>query len=237
MPPERSVPALVRDFWPVVLVLALCPVVALLAPGPAAPVAHIRSLIDAERSLGLLFEPSMHRWAVAHPPLIAIGQGLYVAAHIPILLAVLIWIWVARRPAFGFVRDAFVATQGLALAGYELFPTAPPRMVPGLGYEDVAAAGRHGIEALVMSPYAAVPSGHAAFSLLVAGSVATLARRPAVRVLALLYPLLVMTEIFYTGNHLWLDAAAGATAAATGTAVALAVRRSPLARVSVQPEG
>ncbi|MEA2310072.1 MAG: hypothetical protein QOE28_40 [Solirubrobacteraceae bacterium] len=224
---ERSWAAAVRDFWPVAFVLALCPVVSLLAPGPAEPVARMHSLIDAERSLGLLFEPAMHRWTSAHPPLLAAGQVAYVAAHVPVLLAVLLWIWLTRRHAFALVRNAFVATQSIALAGYLLFPTAPPRMIPGLGYEDVATTGTHGLERLAMSPYAAMPSGHAAFALLVAGSVFALARSRAVRAAALVYPLVVFSEIVATGNHLWLDAAAGAAVAAAGVAIALAIAQAP----------
>jgi hypothetical protein len=50
-----------------VAVLALCPVVAALAPAPGVPVSHIRTLIGAERSLGLFFEPSLHRRQRASP--------------------------------------------------------------------------------------------------------------------------------------------------------------------------
>src|SRR2546423_11142580 len=110
-------------------------------------------------------------------------------------------------------------------------------MVAGLGCEEVATAGRHGIEALVMSPYAAVPSGHAAFALLVAGTGYALAGTRRGRTIALLYPLIVLTEIVATGNHLWLDAVFGACAAGAGTAVALARHRLPRASVAVQADG
>ena len=87
---ERSWGRAWRDFAPVAAVLALCPVVALLAPGPAVPLSHIRALVDEERALGLFFEPSLHRWAAAHPPLLLGGQIGYVVAHVPVLLSVLV---------------------------------------------------------------------------------------------------------------------------------------------------
>jgi hypothetical protein len=234
---ERSWGRAWRDFAPVAAVLALCPVVALLAPGPAVPLSHIRALVDEERALGLFFEPSLHRWAAAHPPLLLGGQIGYVVAHVPVLLSVLVWVWVARPAAFRLVRDAFVATQAIALLGYLLVPTAPPRMIAGLGYEDVASLGTHGIERLLMSPYAAMPSGHAAFALLVAGTVFTLARPWPVRALALLYPLGVLAEIMATGNHIWLDALGGTVTAAAGFAIAKAVQRAPRLQVAPQIEG
>jgi membrane-associated phospholipid phosphatase len=93
--------------------------------------------------------------------------------------------------------------------------------VPSLGF-DAASAG---FERLAMSPYAAMPSGHAAFSLIAAGTVAVLARRRIVRLAALLYPPAVLLEIVATGNHFWLDAAAGAAAAAAGFAMAQGIDR------------
>jgi hypothetical protein len=218
-------------------VLALCPVVAVLAPGPAVPLSHMRTLVDAERSLGLFFEPSMHQWVVARPPLLLAGQIGYVTAHVPVLLSVLLWVWIARRAAFRLARDAVVATQAIALLGYVLVPTAPPRMIAGLGYDDVASLGTHGIERLLMSPYAAMPSGHVAFALLVAGLIYKLARPWPVRVLALLYPLGVLAEIMATGNHIWLDALGGAFTALAGFAMAKTARPAPPVQVAPQIEG
>ena len=226
-----------RDFAPVAVVLALCPVVAAFVPDPSEPLAHMRGLVDAERSLGLFVEPSMHRWVAARPPLLLIGQIGYVVAHLPVALSVLAWVWFARPAAFRLARDAFVATQAIALVGYVVVPTAPPRMIPGLGYADVASLGQHGIERLLMSPYAAMPSAHAAFALIVAGIVYTLARPWPVRALALLYPVAVLVEIMATGNHIWLDALGGAAAAAAGYAAAKAARRAPRLQVASQIEG
>jgi len=221
MPADRTWARAARDAWPIVAVLALCPIVAALAPGPAGPLARIRELIEDERSLGLFFEPSVHAWAAAHPPLLGIAQFAYVGVHLPVVLGVLTWTWLARPRVFPLARNTFVCTQALATLGYVLVPTAPPRMVPEAGYgADLLSTGQHGFERLAMSPYAAMPSGHAAFALIAAGIVATQARSKAVRLAALAYPMIVLAEIMATGNHLWLDAVAGATVAAAGFALA-----------------
>jgi hypothetical protein len=215
MAPNRS---WARDAVPVVLALALSPLVAALAPGPAAPLAHVRELVRVERSLGLLFEPAVHRWAAAHQPLQALGDFAYVGVHLPVTLGVLVWVWLRRPRAFALVRDTFVATQALCALGYVLLPTAPPRMIPGLGDGSAAVSG---FDRLFQSPYAAMPSGHVAFALVVSAAVARLARTRTARALALLYPAAVVAEIVATGNHLWLDAVGGALAAALGFALAL----------------
>jgi hypothetical protein len=225
MPTERTPARAARDAAPVVVALALCPLVAALAPGPATPLAHMRALIGAERSLGLFFEPSVHGWVAAHPPLLGAAQLAYVGVHLPVMLGVLAWVWLARPRAFQFARNTFVATQVLAVIGYVLVPTAPPRMVAGLGLGAVET-GQHGIERLAQSPYAAMPSGHVAFALVAAGIVFTLARSRLVRAAALAYPVAVLAEIVATGNHIWLDAAGGAAVAALGVALA-SVRGAP----------
>jgi len=232
--PARSWGRVWRDFAPVAAVFALCPLVAAFAPEPTAPLAHIRALVDAEQSLGLFFEASLHRWVAHHPPLLLDAQIAYVAAHIPVLVGVLAWVWLARPAAFRLARDVVVATQAIAVLGYVLVPTAPPRMLAGLGYEDVASLGTHGVERLLMTPYAAMPSAHAAMALVVAGIVFTLARPWPVRALAVAYPVAVVAETLATGNHIWLDALAGAATAAAGYAVAAARRYRSNVTVPVQ---
>jgi hypothetical protein len=219
---ERSWRQAARDAAPVALVLALCPLVAAIAPGPAVPVERAADLIAVERSLGLFFEPAVHAWFAARPRLMGAADFGYAAIHLPVLLGVLAWVWTARPTAFRRVRNTFVATQVLLVAGYALVPTAPPRMVASLQYGS-AGTGLTGLDRLAMSPYAAMPSGHAAFSLLVAGIVVALSRRRLVQAIAVLYPVAVGVEIVGTGNHIWLDAIAGAAAAAVGFAVVSAI--------------
>jgi hypothetical protein len=213
----------VRDAAPIAFVLALCPVVAATAPGPAVPLARAQRLIGLERSWGMFFEPAVHRWTAARPDIMRIADLGYATVHLPVMLGVLAWIWVARPGAFRLARRTFVLAQTLIVAGYVLAPTAPPRMVPSVGYDDAVGGGLTGLDRLAMSPYAAMPSGHAAFAVIAAGCVVALTRRPLVRLAALAYPFAVLLEIVATGNHIWLDAAAGAAAAAVAFALARAV--------------
>jgi hypothetical protein len=213
----------VRDAAPVAFVLALCPVVAALAPGPAVPLARAQRLIGLERSWGLFFEPGVHRWTAARPDLMRVADVAYAGVHLPVMLGVLAWIWVARARAFRLARRTFVLAQALIVAGYVLAPTAPPRMVPSVGYGDAIGGGLTGLDRLAMSPYAAMPSGHAAFAVIAAGCLVALSRRPVVRLAALAYPFAVLLEIVATGNHIWLDAAAGTAAAAVAFGLARAI--------------
>src|SRR4051794_22867773 len=136
VPAERRWARSARDAGPALLALALSPVVAALAPGPERPLARMRRLIDMERRLGLFFEPTVHAWFDTRPPLMGALRLTYIVAHVPGTLGVLAWTRRAHPQAFPLARDAFAATQALAVIGYVLAPTAPPRMISGLGFDD-----------------------------------------------------------------------------------------------------
>src|SRR4029079_14715104 len=96
---------------------------------------------------------------------------------------------------------------------YVLYPPAPPRLA-GLGFADTVTE-KAGInmssDALgsLYNPFAAVPSLHFGYALLVGVAVATLARRRWVRILGAAYPPFMLLTIVATGNHFLFDAAAG----------------------------
>src|SRR3954449_13596287 len=80
-----------RDAAPALFALALSPVVAAVAPGSERPLARMRGLIDMERRLGVVLDPTVHAWFCARPPLLRALRLTYVAAHVPVALGVLAW--------------------------------------------------------------------------------------------------------------------------------------------------
>ncbi len=221
-----------RDALPVLAVFAACPVVALLAPhDPTVALARGRELVHLERSLGVLLEPAANRWAAAHGLLFAVLTWAYLLVHVPATVGALVWTWLERRSAFARGCLALVLCQALVVAGYLVAPTAPPHMLGELGMRTGLGASdgeRAGLAGLLQSPYAAVPSGHVAFAVVAAWVVASAARPLAVRLLAVLYPVVVVVVVVLTGNHLLADVALGAGAALGAvTTATLAVRLRP----------
>ena len=216
--------------------LALCPLAAQLIGGNAAgPVARADALIDAERALGLYVEPAVHAWAVGHRELLTTASVFYVLAHVPVAGWALIWTWFLRRDRFRLVRDTFLWTQALLVVVYLLVPVAPPRLVPGAGYTDTLT-GLWGKELadsahVLQSPYAAVPSGHVAFALIVSGVFARLGDRAWLRAFGWAYAPVVVAVTVITANHLLLDAVAAAVVVAC--ALGLAARARTCAHASL----
>ena len=178
---------------------------------------NARTLVDAERALGLFFEPGLQAWAEGQEWLLTFSSWMYVNSHFVITTTFLIWLYIARNHAFYFVRNMFMVGMGLALVGYMAYPTAPPRFLPEWGFSD-SVAGFVGEQAaqsanVLYNPFAAVPSMHVAFALMIAIPALMLVRHRAVKALWAIYPAVVTFVVVVTGNHFWLDAALGALVA------------------------
>jgi hypothetical protein len=186
-----------------------------------------RLVIDAERAVHTLVEIDVQRVILEGGALaVDVVNYTYWLAQFPLLGLALLWIYLRRHESFIAVRNWILATNLVALVGYVLMPTAPPRMFPEEGFVDTlasSAAVNHGsgLVELASNPYAAMPSVHAADALIIGFALATLVKSRWLSVLWTLWPTWVWFSVMATGNHFWLDVAAGVGAAVlAGTMVA-----------------
>jgi membrane-associated phospholipid phosphatase len=187
---------------------------------------NARHLVGAERSLHLFFEPGLQSWAQGHKALLTPANWMYVNSHFVVTTTFLIWLYLARNETYYFVRNMFMIAMGLALVGYLVYPTAPPRFLPEWGFTDtvssfVGEAAENSANVLY-NPYAAVPSMHVAFALMIGIPAIRLVKRRSLKLLWAAYPVLVTYVVVVTGNHFWLDAALGALVAAVSAYAAWA---------------
>src|SRR5919198_1430615 len=93
--------------------------------------------------------------------------------HFAVTAGVLLWLHQRRPAAFPLVRTTLLLASGLALVGFLLYPTAPPRLAD-IGVADTVSKGHvdlnHGLVSSLYNPYAAVPSMHIGYALIVATS-------------------------------------------------------------------
>jgi hypothetical protein len=179
--------------------------------------ANAHDIVGAERSLGLFFEPSVHMWAERHELIADTASWLYVNSHFTVTTTALAFMYLRRNGRFYFVRNMFMVAMALALVLYILMPTAPPRFFPDLGFSDPVAE-LTGVEvddsSLLVNPYAAVPSMHVAFAIMIGLPMAQMVSRRWLAVLWRVYPLVVTAVVILTANHWWIDAVLGALTAA-----------------------
>jgi hypothetical protein len=196
---------------------------------------HARELISVERTLHFFVEPSVQAWASGSHFVMGLASWLYVNAQTSVTFGALVFLYVCHNRSFYFVRNMMMMAMSIALVGYYAFPTAPPRFMPEWGFFDSVASftGVHvshvsSSASSLLNLYAAVPSMHVAFALMIGWPLARLVRWRVVRVLWLLYPLLITFVIVVTANHFIFDALLGAlTAVVSAYGAAWMARRRP----------
>jgi hypothetical protein len=182
--------------------------------------AHARDLISLERTLHVFVEPSIQAWASSSHLVMVLASWLYVNAQTSVTVVALLYLYLRHNRNFYFVRNMLMIGMAIALVGYAAFPTAPPRFMPEWGFVDTvsdftnvhvshASASLNALTNL----YAAVPSMHVAFALMIGWTLARLVRWRIVSVLWLLYPFVIAFVIIVTANHFIVDALLGAVTA------------------------
>ncbi len=189
---------------------------------------HAHRLVALERSLHVFHEANVQRAAHALPGLIGLLGTAYLTLHLTITVAVLLWLHQRRPSAFAFVRTTLLLASCLALIGFLVYPTAPPRLA-GIGIADTVSNGHislnHGLVSSLYNPYAAIPSMHIGYALVVAACLLRYGRPPLLRALGVLYAPAVLLVVVATGNHLFIDAAAGALGVGLAAAATVVLTR------------
>ncbi|MEJ7781494.1 MAG: phosphatase PAP2 family protein [Solirubrobacteraceae bacterium] len=180
---------------------------------------NTRALISIERTLGLFVEPTLQ--AATGGLLLDFASWMYISTQTTVTVGALLWIYLFRNESFFFVRNMFLVAFALALVGYVVFPTAPPRFMPEWGFTDTVAQftgvpSNSATIDLLFNPYAAVPSMHVAFAVMIAAPLMRLVRHPGARAFWAVYPLIVTWVIVVTANHWLADAFLGAAVAGVG---------------------
>jgi PAP2 superfamily len=179
---------------------------------------HGRELISFERGTHTFVEPAIQSWASGKAVLIEAASWIYMNSQFSITLGALVFIYLFHNSAFYFVRNMFLVAMALALVGYMVFPTAPPRFFPEWGFTDSVSnftgvpQDSVAVNAL-FNPFAAVPSMHVAFALMLGWPLARLCSHKVARILWFAWPFVLTFVVVATGNHFVADAVAGALVA------------------------
>jgi hypothetical protein len=185
--------------------------------GAAVAFENARNLIGIERGLHVFVEPSVQGWAASKPAIIDIASWLYINAQTSVTIGALVYLYLFHNRSFYWVRNMFMIAMVLALIGYIVYPTAPPRFFPEWGFFD-AVSNFVGVDHTskvneLFNPYAAVPSMHVCFSSMIGITLSRLVKFKPAKVLWALYPLLITFVIVATANHFLSDAFLGACTA------------------------
>lgn len=170
-----------------------------------------RWIAGLQNDLKLPDEASLQHFVLARPVLAQACNWYYAAMHFTALGLLLLWLFSCHRDRYPRVRSVIVVLTASSLL-IQFVPVAPPRLLPELGYVDVAqhyGQSVYGLAGLSVDQMSAMPSVHVGWALLVAWAVITVSTSRW-RWWIVAHPAITVFVVAATGNHFWLDGVAAA---------------------------
>ncbi len=204
---------------------------------PDEAVGNALDIVSLERRLGIFWEPDLQDWILGNQALIQLMNAIYFWLEFPLIAVVGVWMYFFRRHEYTVARDSFLLSGAIALVIYHLHPVAPPRLTPGFGFvgtveEYTGLSYQAASMQPFVNPYAAVPSLHFGWPVLLAGVMLWTFRHPLLRLFAVLLPPAQLAAIVFTANHYIVDAVAGLVVALAGLLLAMALQKWGYQRIS-----
>ncbi len=194
----------------------------------AQAVANAEAIERLERSLGIAWEHAAQSVIVGSSTLVTLANWVYIWGHWPVIIVSAAWLYTHRPAHYRVLRNAVIASGLIGFLFFYALPTAPPRLT-SLGLTDTVLEQSNAYRALqppsLTNQYAAMPSLHFGWNLLVGIVLFSAFACLAVRVFAVAMPLAMGFAVVATANHFVLDVVAGILVVAVGLALALLFER------------
>lgn len=192
-------------------------------------IANAERLVHLEQTLGIYREPWVQRQLVDYQRVIDLMNWVYIWGHWPVIFVAACWLFVRRPRTYYIIRNAFLISGGVGLIVFATFPVAPPRLATP---EFIDTITLHSNAYRVLQPpafvnqYAAMPSLHFGWDLLIGGAIAREVKAWPIRIWGLILPVLMLGAVVITANHFIIDAVAGGilVAVALWAAVHISIR-------------
>jgi PAP2 superfamily len=172
----------------------------------AGRVAHV------ERLAGVDWEDAAQSAILGHDALVRLANWVYIFGHWPLLLLAGVLLYRYRPRQYYLLRDVCLISGAIGLVIFALFPVAPPRLAGGGVVDTIthyASGYRTVLPASLVNEYAAMPSFHAGWSVLLGIVVFRASSRWPLRAAAVIMPAAMVVAVVVTANHFVLDVFAG----------------------------
>jgi hypothetical protein len=190
---------------------------------------------DLEQWLGIAWEGTVQGAIVWSDVFVMFTNWVYIWGHWPVILSTAAVLYFFRRDRYYLLRNALFISGAIGFVFFALLPVAPPRLLE-LGLVDTVSKQSNSYRALqppgLTNQYAALPSLHVGWNVVVGIVLLMTTANLAVRVFAVASPLAMGLAVVATANHFVLDVAAGLGVVLVAFAAALVVeRRESLAKL------
>jgi membrane-associated phospholipid phosphatase len=190
-------------------------------------------VVELEQRLGIfLWETKMQAWVSSSELLAHIFNNIYVYAHFPLIGIIGLWLFFFHRERYVLLRNAFLISGGVGLIIFNLFPTAPPRLLPWPLSDQVVdtmvsfSKVNYDIQpAAFVNRYAAMPSLHFGWNLLLGLGIFWNTKQIWAKAFGVIMPAAMLFSVVATGNHFILDVMAGTVVALGGLGIAYLIEK------------
>jgi hypothetical protein len=173
---------------------------------------HAADVISLERGLGIFWEVDLQEWVSGVGLLVNLANWVYVWGHWPVIILVAVWLFLRHRDDYYAFRNAFLISGAVGLVIFSTLPVAPPRFMTAWGFVDTANAYHSGPSAaLLVNKYAAMPSLHFGWNLLVGLAIVRNGEWLWYKAVGAILPPAMFLSVVLTGNHYIVDGLAGGT--------------------------
>jgi hypothetical protein len=184
----------------------------------SAAVANAARVVDLEVAFGLHHEQWLQDTFASSSRVSTVFNWIYIWGHWPVIAVTLIWLARQHPAIYLRTRNAMILSGAIGMVIFATFPVAPPRLAP-MGMVDTVTVSSHAYRVLqppmFTNQYAAVPSLHVGWDLLMGIAIAVAARRLWVKAIGVAMPLVMTVAVVLTANHYIVDAVAGAVLTTT----------------------
>jgi hypothetical protein len=191
---------------------------------------NARQLVSLERFLRLDFEDWLQGLIIERDALVDLANWIYIYGHWPVIGITLVWLFHRAPAEYRLLRNAMFISGAIGLVIFAVFPVAPPRL-GGLDLVDTVTQRSDSYRTLqppgLINRYAAIPSLHFGWNLLVGVVIWRVSSHRVMRVVAVAMPAAMALAVVVTANHYVVDVLAGGVVALIGFAVAMRFAWSP----------
>ena len=201
-------------------------------------------IVNFEKSIGIFWEVQLQSWILPYDWLVTFLNAFYLYGHLPIIGVLAVWMYFWHRPQYLLMRNAFLLSGAIGLLIFVNFPTAPPRLLAAngvdIGFVDTIfqeyKRSRPDTPSFFVNEYAAMPSLHIGWNLLVGITLWLSTRNIFMRAFGVLMPITMFAVIVLTANHYIIDAFAGFGVMMLGLMIAVAGRTAVSRALARLPE-
>ena len=177
-------------------------------------------IIELEQTLGIFWEPDLQSAIMRFDWLVNVANWTYIWGHWPVIVFAAAWLFLLHRDAYSVYRNAFLISGAVGLIIFYALPVAPPRFMDAWGFVDTITERSQASRVLqppaFVNQYAAMPSLHFGWNLLVGIAIFQHSRSILPKVIGVALPVVMFASIVLTANHYIIDGLAGGTLALLG---------------------